>query len=196
MQRAPVCRLVKWTQESFPTGQQKAELQKVLEQCTSTLMQHEAYHNDARYLRLWIQYVSSADDPPRSRVQLTTCAYIPIHSCRRIACQTPATSSSSSRCVILHARLESMLSRSHTNSRAYLRWSSAKFHLMPMHVPWCSRRTPPDQIICCCCRTRASDSTSRCSTRPMPRTWSSRLHSDLLTRCTRQASTGQSWAHG
>ncbi len=50
------CRIIKWTLEHSTGG--KAELQSLLESCTSALLKVPRYKSDQRYLRLWIQYVS------------------------------------------------------------------------------------------------------------------------------------------
>jgi Mad3/BUB1 homology region 1 len=48
-------RFIKWTQDTST----KADLQVVLEACTKAIgSTQERYHNDSRYLRVWIQYVS------------------------------------------------------------------------------------------------------------------------------------------
>lgn len=59
----PWLRLIKWTQESFSSGQQKAELQKILELCTRELIKIEKYKTDIRYLRVWVQYADCLPDP-------------------------------------------------------------------------------------------------------------------------------------
>jgi len=57
----PWLRLVKWTQEHLGGGS-KAELQKTLETCTKELLRTNKYLSDVRFLRLWIQYVSHANE--------------------------------------------------------------------------------------------------------------------------------------
>lgn len=52
------CRFIKWTQDTFVTGGNKAELRTILEECTRQLHSFEKYKRDVRYLRIWIQYVS------------------------------------------------------------------------------------------------------------------------------------------
>jgi len=53
------CRYLKWTQSTFKAGGHKAEMLPLLERCTRQLQQQERYKKDSRYLRLWIQYVST-----------------------------------------------------------------------------------------------------------------------------------------
>ncbi len=52
-------RLVKWTQEHL-VGGSKAELQKTIEACTKAMLKLNKYNSDVRFLRVWIQYVSTA----------------------------------------------------------------------------------------------------------------------------------------
>ena len=51
------CRFIKWTQDAFKAGGSKSELLPLLERCTRELQGDERYRDDARYLRVWIQYV-------------------------------------------------------------------------------------------------------------------------------------------
>jgi len=46
-------------QEAFPTSGGKEHLLKALEAATKALSGCERYYEDPRFLRLWIQYVSS-----------------------------------------------------------------------------------------------------------------------------------------
>jgi len=57
-------RFIKWTQDAFRAGGSKAELLPLLERCTRELQGVERYRDDARYLRVWIQYVRRAVRPP------------------------------------------------------------------------------------------------------------------------------------
>lgn len=52
-------RFIKWTQETFAAGGHKAELLPLLERCTRELQADGRYAVDVRYLRVWVQYVSS-----------------------------------------------------------------------------------------------------------------------------------------
>lgn len=53
------CRFIKWTQETFQAGGHKAELLPLLERCTRELQSLPKYKGDIRYLRVWVQYVST-----------------------------------------------------------------------------------------------------------------------------------------
>ncbi|GFH12918.1 BUB1 N-terminal domain-containing protein [Haematococcus lacustris] len=50
----PWQRFIKWTQEHKAGN--KADLQKLYEQCTSALLKLPRYNDDIRFLRIWIQY--------------------------------------------------------------------------------------------------------------------------------------------
>ena len=50
-------RFIKWTQDTFKSGGHQAELIPLLERCTRELQDLPRYKDDARYLRVWVQYV-------------------------------------------------------------------------------------------------------------------------------------------
>lgn len=52
----PIRRFIKWTHDTFKAGGNKSELLPLLERCTRELQGVERYKDDARYLRVWIQY--------------------------------------------------------------------------------------------------------------------------------------------
>ena len=54
-------RLIKWTQNTFKSGGHEAELLQLLERCTRELQDKDNYKDDIRYLRIWIQYVSTQE---------------------------------------------------------------------------------------------------------------------------------------
>ncbi|KAF2075951.1 hypothetical protein CYY_002754 [Polysphondylium violaceum] len=54
---------VKWVQQSYPGGNMKTELIKILERCTKLFYSYEKYKNDHRYLRIWITYADMCRDP-------------------------------------------------------------------------------------------------------------------------------------
>ncbi|KAK9822716.1 hypothetical protein WJX81_007865 [Elliptochloris bilobata] len=56
-------RFVKWTQDTFKAGGSKSELLPLLERCTRELQGVERYRDDARYLRVWIQYADCLPEP-------------------------------------------------------------------------------------------------------------------------------------
>ncbi|KAJ9528547.1 hypothetical protein QJQ45_020470 [Haematococcus lacustris] len=57
----PWQRFIKWTQEHKAGN--KADLQKLYEQCTSALLKLPRYNDDIRFLRIWIQYADCLPDP-------------------------------------------------------------------------------------------------------------------------------------
>lgn len=77
------CRFIKWTQDAFKAGGSKSELLPLLERCTRELQGDERYRDDARYLRVWIQYVRLTSTallvllclcPTAALLRLTWCA--------------------------------------------------------------------------------------------------------------------------
>jgi len=48
---------IKWTKDTFSAGGHKSELLPLLERCTREFHLNKKYQDDARYLRVWIQYV-------------------------------------------------------------------------------------------------------------------------------------------
>ncbi len=61
--KLPARRFIKWTQDTFKSGGHKAELLPLLERCTRELQGDARYKKDIRYLRVWIQYVSTTFPP-------------------------------------------------------------------------------------------------------------------------------------
>lgn len=60
-------RYIKWTQLNVKSGSSNADLIELFERCTQDIQKHrnyERYKNDPRFLRIWVQYVSSG---PRAR---------------------------------------------------------------------------------------------------------------------------------
>lgn len=51
------CRYIKWIQQAYRSGGEKAQLLPLLERCTRELEAFPRYRSDHRYLRLWIRYV-------------------------------------------------------------------------------------------------------------------------------------------
>lgn len=66
----PMRRFIKWTHDTFKAGGNKSELLPLLERCTRELQGVERYKDDARYLRVWIQY---ARPTARCLLQLQHC---------------------------------------------------------------------------------------------------------------------------
>jgi hypothetical protein len=49
-----------WVKDAFPSGGIQSELLPLLEACTRTFQTDERYRSDLRYLRVWVQYVSTS----------------------------------------------------------------------------------------------------------------------------------------
>jgi len=55
-----VARYIMWVKDAFPSGGTQSELLPLLEACTRTFQTDERYRSDLRYLRVWVQYVSTS----------------------------------------------------------------------------------------------------------------------------------------
>lgn len=51
-------RYIKWTEQTFPQGGKESNLNTLLEQAVTRFTDVEKYHNDPRYVELWIKFVS------------------------------------------------------------------------------------------------------------------------------------------
>lgn len=51
---------IKWVQDAFPPGGDCSGLVVIFEQCVRTFWHEESYKNDLRYLKVWLEYVSSS----------------------------------------------------------------------------------------------------------------------------------------
>ncbi|XP_061897964.1 mitotic checkpoint serine/threonine-protein kinase BUB1 beta [Entelurus aequoreus] len=49
-------RYIKWSEQMFPQGGKDSNLSKLLEQAVTRFTDEEKYHNDPRYVDLWIKY--------------------------------------------------------------------------------------------------------------------------------------------
>lgn len=58
MQWCVFFRYISWTEQNFPKGGKESNLQALLEHCVSLYKDEEKYKNDARYLNVWIKFVS------------------------------------------------------------------------------------------------------------------------------------------
>lgn len=47
-----------WTEQSYPKSGHESHIGKILQQCLATFEKDTKYHQDRRYVRLWINYVS------------------------------------------------------------------------------------------------------------------------------------------
>lgn len=52
-------RCIKWVQEAFPMGGDYSGLVVIYEQCVRTFWHSDRYKDDLRYLKVWLEYVSS-----------------------------------------------------------------------------------------------------------------------------------------
>lgn len=50
---------IKWVQDAFPPGGDCSGLVVIFEQCVRTFWHEERYKKDLRYLKVWLEYVSS-----------------------------------------------------------------------------------------------------------------------------------------
>lgn len=50
-------RYIKWTEQTFPQGGKESNLNTLLEQAVTRFTDVEKYHNDPRYVELWIKFV-------------------------------------------------------------------------------------------------------------------------------------------
>ena len=77
MTKLSASRFIKWTQDTFQSGGHKAELLPLLERCTRELQGDARYKKDIRYLRVWIQYVSTTFSPPACNL---LCSFLAAYS--------------------------------------------------------------------------------------------------------------------
>lgn len=48
-----------WVEQSYPKSGHESHIGKLLQQCLSLFEKETKYHQDRRYIRLWINYVSN-----------------------------------------------------------------------------------------------------------------------------------------
>ena len=48
---------IKWTEQTFPQGGKESNLGTLLEQVVTRFTDEKKYHNDPRYVDLWIKFV-------------------------------------------------------------------------------------------------------------------------------------------
>lgn len=68
-------RYIRWTQNTYPSNAGQSQLLPLLERTTKAFLKDENYKNDARYLKIWLQYIRLFSDAPRE-----TFAYLARHS--------------------------------------------------------------------------------------------------------------------
>ncbi|CAL8272217.1 unnamed protein product [Merluccius merluccius] len=56
-------RYVKWTEQTFPQGGKESNLATLLERAVTLFTEEEKYHNDARYVDLWIKFAEICPEP-------------------------------------------------------------------------------------------------------------------------------------
>lgn len=57
-----VFRYIKWTEQTYPQGGKESGLSILLERAVMKFTEEEKYHNDSRYVDLWIKFVSTLQD--------------------------------------------------------------------------------------------------------------------------------------
>lgn len=50
-------RYIKWTEQTFPQGGKESNLATILEQTVTRFSEEKRYHEDPRYVELWIKFV-------------------------------------------------------------------------------------------------------------------------------------------
>lgn len=65
------CRYIKWTEQTFPQGGKESNLTTLLERAVTRFTEEKLYHNDPRYVDLWIKFVSAKAKPLAISVALT-----------------------------------------------------------------------------------------------------------------------------
>lgn len=50
-------RYIKWTEQTFPQGGKESNLATLLERAVTRFTDEKMYHNDPRYVDLWIKFV-------------------------------------------------------------------------------------------------------------------------------------------
>ncbi|XP_076834117.1 mitotic checkpoint serine/threonine-protein kinase BUB1 beta [Brachyhypopomus gauderio] len=56
-------RYIKWTQQTYPQGGKESSLTILLERAVTKFTEEKKYHNDGRYLDLWIRFAEGCSDP-------------------------------------------------------------------------------------------------------------------------------------
>ncbi|XP_072752100.1 uncharacterized protein [Anoplolepis gracilipes] len=52
-----------WVEQSYPKNGHEAQIGRLLQQCLGTFEKETKYHQDRRYIRLWINYISMQKNP-------------------------------------------------------------------------------------------------------------------------------------
>ncbi|XP_029349439.1 mitotic checkpoint serine/threonine-protein kinase BUB1 beta isoform X2 [Echeneis naucrates] len=56
-------RYIKWTEQTFPQGGKESNLTTLLERAVTRFTEEKKYHNDPRYVDLWIKFAESCPEP-------------------------------------------------------------------------------------------------------------------------------------
>ncbi|CAJ1073823.1 mitotic checkpoint serine/threonine-protein kinase BUB1 beta [Xyrichtys novacula] len=56
-------RYIKWTEQTFPQGGKESNLATLLERAVTKFTEEEKYHNDPRYVDLWIKFAENCSEP-------------------------------------------------------------------------------------------------------------------------------------
>ncbi|XDV43777.1 hypothetical protein PO909_012187 [Leuciscus waleckii] len=56
-------RYIKWTKQTFPQGGKESNLSVLLERAVMLFTADKKYHNDVRYVELWIEFAEGCSDP-------------------------------------------------------------------------------------------------------------------------------------
>ncbi|XP_062863748.1 mitotic checkpoint serine/threonine-protein kinase BUB1 beta [Trichomycterus rosablanca] len=56
-------RYIKWTEQTYPQGGKESSLNLLLEQAVMKFTEDTKYHNDSRYVDLWIKFMEGCSDP-------------------------------------------------------------------------------------------------------------------------------------
>ncbi|XP_035530125.1 mitotic checkpoint serine/threonine-protein kinase BUB1 beta [Morone saxatilis] len=56
-------RYIKWTEQTFPQGGKESNLASLLEQVATKFTEEKKYHNDPRYVDIWIKFAENCPEP-------------------------------------------------------------------------------------------------------------------------------------
>ncbi|XP_041827039.1 mitotic checkpoint serine/threonine-protein kinase BUB1 beta [Melanotaenia boesemani] len=56
-------RYIKWTEQTFPQGGKESNLTTLLERVVTRFTEEKKYHNDPRYVELWIKFAENCPEP-------------------------------------------------------------------------------------------------------------------------------------
>ncbi|KAM4723720.1 mitotic checkpoint serine/threonine-protein kinase BUB1 beta [Anableps anableps] len=56
-------RYIKWTEQTFPQGGKESNLATLLERAVTRFTDEKMYHNDPRYVELWIKFAENCSEP-------------------------------------------------------------------------------------------------------------------------------------